>query len=406
MKNQFFLVVIIFFCFSCKEYKNVDNITVTSVSSTDTISEYDVIVGAERVSLYHPFLENKKVACVVNHASTVGKSHLVDTLLSLDVDIVKLFSPEHGFRGEADAGEKVNDGVDSKTGIPIVSLYGSHKKPSDEDLKDVDVVIFDLQDVGVRFYTYISTLSYMMEACAKNDIEVIVLDRPNPHLDYIDGPVLKNDYKSFVGLHNVPVIYGMTIGEYATMVNEEGWLEKSDACNLKVIPCKNLKRDSYYKIPLAPSPNLPNMKSIYLYPSLCFFEPTAVSVGRGTSLQFQQIGHPDYMVKSYVFTPSPNKGAKNPKHNGIDCFGDNLSTLTLGALQDLNKLDLTYLVNYYRDYKDKEHFFSNAAFFDKLAGTDQLREQLVKGISEENIRASWQSDLTTFNEIRKRYLRY
>ncbi|HPQ20798.1 MAG TPA: DUF1343 domain-containing protein [Saprospiraceae bacterium] len=403
MKTLLLLFLLVFQINTCQQS---NGITTQSTQIKTDINDSDIIVGAERIALYHPLLEGKKVACVVNHTSMVGKMHLVDTLLQLDVNIIRLFSPEHGFRGEADAGEKVSDNIDSKTQLPVISLYGNHKKPTTEDLKDVDIVLFDLQDVGVRFYTYISTLSYVMEACAERGIPLIVLDRPNPHMNYLDGPVLDPKISSFVGLHPVPVVYGMTIGEYATMVNEESWLKNEVKCELNIIPCKNLYRNSYYKIPISPSPNLPNMKSILLYPSLCFFEPTVVSVGRGTDHQFQQIGYPDYKNHGYSFTPMPNRGAKDPKYNGKMCYGEYLGDQTLGALNDAHQLNLNWLYQYYQNSELHEQFFTNPEFFDKLAGTDELRKQLLDGKSIDEIKRSWRAGLENFKPLRFKYLMY
>ena len=281
----------------------------------------NVTVGAESISDYIQDLENKKVAVVGNQSSLVNGVHLVDTLISLNIDVVKVFSPEHGFRGKADAGEKVKSGIDSKTGLSIISLYGSNKKPKAEQLKGVDVVLFDIQDVGARFYTYISTLHYVMEACAENNIKLIVLDRPNPNGHYVDGQVLNPKYKSFVGMHQVPVVHGMTIGEYAQMINGENWLKNEIKCDLKVVNVKGWDHTQFYKLPIKPSPNLPNMLSIYLYPSLCFFEGTVVSVGRGTSFPFQVVGHPKFGEATFNFTPKPTSGAKHTKLENEKCFG-------------------------------------------------------------------------------------
>lgn len=347
------------------------------------------------------------VAAVVNQTSRVGDNHLIDSLLAVGGQVKTIFAPEHGFRGTADAGEKIKDGKDSKTGLPIISLYGKHKKPTAEDLQGIDAVIFDIQDVGARFYTYISTMTYVMEACAENGKKFIVFDRPNPNGHYVDGPVLENGFESFVGLHQIPVVHGMTIGEYAKMVNSEGWLENGIQCDLEVIKCENYDHNTPYNLPVKPSPNLPNQTSIYLYPSLCFFEGTVVSVGRGTDFPFQIFGHPDFSMGSFQFTPKPTLGAKYPKLDGKQCFGSNLSRIPLADLRKQNKLNLNYLLGIYKILKTgKEPFFNKNLFFDKLAGTDKLRKQIKAGLSEEEIRATWQADLEAFKKMRKKYLLY
>ncbi len=360
--------------------------------------------GAERISEYVELLNNKRVAVVANQTSLIGKTHLVDSLLVLGVNIVKVFGPEHGFRGKAGAGEKVINSKDTKTGLQIISLYGKHKKPTPEDLESVDVVIFDIQDVGVRFYTYISTLTYVMEACAENNTGLVILDRPDPHGSYIDGPVLESGFSSFVGMHRVPVVHGMTVGEYAQMVNGEGWLKNGVQCNLRVIKIKNYTHNSFYKLPVPPSPNLPNMSAIELYPSLCFFEGTIISVGRGTDMPFQIIGHPDFKQGTYSFTPVDKPGvAMNPKYEGEKCFGLDLSGYA-DSIEREKRLDLRWLISMYNYFKGKDKFFNS--FFDKLAGTDKLRKQIAAGLSENEIRQSWKPQLTEFNKIRKKYLLY
>jgi len=367
----------------------------------------DIIVGAQNVAEYLPTIEGKKVAMVVNQTSKIDDAHIVDSLLKFKVDIIKIFAPEHGFRGEADAGEKVLDSKDVKTGIPVVSLYGKKKKPSKVDLEEVEVLIFDIQDVGTRFYTYISSLHYVMEACAEQNIPIIVLDRPNPNAHYIDGPVLEEEYKSFVGMHPVPVVYGMTIGEYAQMINGERWLSDGVQADLTVVNCRNYTHDTYYNLPVKPSPNLPNSKSIFLYPSLCFFEGTNVSVGRGTDKQFQIYGHPDFSDSDFTFTPRSMAGAKYPKHENKKCNGQNLQNLTVGSLHESGKLDLSYLLDSYREINGKnKSFFLDNNFFEKLAGTDQLRNQIIAGLSEEEIRKSWVDGIKTFRNMRSNYLIY
>ena len=360
--------------------------------------------GAEQTSYYIPVLQNKKVAVVANQTSVIGKTHLVDSLINNGINIITVFGPEHGFRGNAGAGEKIKDNKDPKTGLPVISLYGKHRKPTPDDLKDIDIVVFDIQDVGVRFYTYISTMTFVMEACAENRIEFLVLDRPNPHGSYVDGPVLKPDYSSFVGLHPVPVVHGMTVGEYAQMVNGEGWLKNGIKCNLKVIKIQNYNHDTYYKLPIPPSPNLPNMNAIELYPSLCFFEGTIISVGRGTNLPFQVIGHPDFQEGDYSFSPVDISGvAMNPKYEGEKCYGFNLSSYADSILQE-KRLDLRWLIQMHNYFKDDGAFCNS--FFDKLAGTDRLRKQIVAGFTENEIRESWKLQLAEFNKIRKKYLLY
>jgi len=361
--------------------------------------------AAERFSVYKSLLKDKNIALVANQASLVGDQHLVDFLFSKNINLVKIFSPEHGFRGNADAGEKVNNGIDLITKLPIVSLYGKHKKPYVEDLQGINLVVFDLQDVGVRFYTYLSTLHYMMEACAENNIPLIVLDRPNPNAHYIDGPVLEDDCKSFVGLHPVPIVYGMTIGEYAKMINGEKWLNKGIHCELTVIPCENWDRNSIYKLPVKPSPNLPNYQSIQLYSSLCFFEGTVVSAGRGTDYPFQTYGHPLLTSTKFKYIPRSIAGAsKNPKFKGHICGGEDLRLIDIENLRDKKQLDLSFLLKAFSALNDKTEFFNS--FFEKLAGTKELRQQIIQGKSENEIRESWQFKLDEFKLLRKKYLIY
>ncbi len=376
-----------------------------AVSSSAASDQQDgrIIVGAERVGDYIEDITFKKVGLVVNHSSMIGHRHIVDVLLPLGIQVEKIFSPEHGFRGEADAGEKVADNIDPKTGIEVVSLYGDLKKPRKEDLKDIDILIFDIQDVGVRFYTYISTLHYVMEAAAENNIQVLVLDRPNPNGHYIDGPVLESAFSSFVGMHRVPVVYGMTIGEYAMMINGEGWLSDGIQCRLKVIPCLNYDHNTQYVLPIKPSPNLPNALSIAHYPSICFFEGTSVSVGRGTDHPFQVIGHPDFIDMNYEFTPISKSGAKYPKHQNKLCHGMDLKSKKPRP----DKIDLSYLIYFYDTAKDLDlPFFNEGAFFDLLAGTDQLKKSIIEGKSEKEIRSSWMADLDQFKAVRSKYLLY
>lgn len=375
--------------------------TIPTVEKTIT-----VITAAERIALYHPLLQNKKVALVVNQTSIVRESHLVDTLLKLGVNIRVIFAPEHGFRGKADAGEVIDDTKDTKTGLSIISIYGKKKKPSSEDLKDVDIVVFDIQDVGVRFYTYISTLHYVMEACAEYKKPLMVLDRPNPNGYFIDGEILDPAYKSFVGMHQVPTVYGMTIGEYAKMINGEGWLPNKAICDLTVIECKNYTHDTFYELPVKPSPNLPNIRSILLYPSVCFFEGTTLSLGRGTEKQFQVIGHPS-LKSDFSFTPMPNEGAKEPPLKGEKCYGTDLSNITTGSIIKDKRINLSYLIDYHNKMKSaNQKFFLDNNFIDKLAGSDQLRKQILAGKSEEEIRMTWKPGLEKFMKVRQKYLIY
>ena len=367
--------------------------------------EAKLVLGNEQLNKYLLNIIDKKVAFIGNHTSTIGKTHLVDSLLSLNVNIRKVFSPEHGFRGTADAGEKVNNEIDSKTNLPIISLYGKNKKPSNKQLEGIEVIVFDIQDVGVRFYTYISTLHYVMEAAAENNIQVIVLDRPNPNGHYIDGPILEKKYQSFVGMHPVPVIHGMSIGEYAKMINGEKWLKNGIQCNLKVVSCKNYSHKFPYKVKLSPSPNLPNMKSIYLYPSLCFFEGTPVSVGRGTEKPFQQIGHPSIKGYRYSFIPEPTFGAKNPKLNGKKSFGIDFSSADEVVIKkEWSSLNLSYLIEFYQKYPEQEKYFTN--FFNLLAGNSKLQKAIKESKSEIEIKASWKEGLDEYKVMRKNYLLY
>lgn len=361
-------------------------------------------VGAQRTEEYLPLLAGKRVAVVTNQTGLIGQRHLVDSLVALHVQVVKVFAPEHGFRGEADAGEHVKNGHDARTGLSLVSLYGSNKKPTPEQFADVDVVLFDIQDVGVRFYTYISTLHYVMEAAAENGKQVIVLDRPNPNGFYVDGPVLDMAYASFVGMHPVPLVHGMTVGEFARMINGEGWLKGKRTCELTVVPCVGYDHAMMYPLPVRPSPNLPNMAAVYLYPSLGLFEGTVVSVGRGTDLPFQCIGYPGNPIGQYTFTPRSLPGAKDPPHKGVVCTG--LELVDYGLMQSRldRQMNLHWLIGLYTATPDGSKFFTS--FFDKLAGGPTLREQVIGGVSEEAIRDSWQEDLGRFGSVRSRYLLY
>jgi uncharacterized protein YbbC (DUF1343 family) len=366
-----------------------------------------IITGAEQTEAYLPLLEGKWLGIVANQTSVIGRTHLVDSLVSLGknrVSIRKVFGPEHGFRGEAQAGLLVEDNQDPRTGLPVISLYGKNRKPSAEVLVDLDAVLFDIQDVGTRFYTYISTLSYVMQACAENGKQVIVLDRPNPNGFYVDGPVLDTAFRSFVGLHKVPVVYGMTIGEYARMVNGEGWLGEGLVCDLLVIPCGNYAHTDLYSLPVPPSPNLPNMNSIYLYPSTCFFEGTVMSEGRGTEFPFEVFGHPRLENAPFVFTPSSIPGKSlNPKWKGESCRGVDLRYLR-DQTQREGQINLDWLIFAYRNFPEKESFFT--AYFNTLAGTDELQQQIKDGIPAGEIRSGWSAGIAAFKEIRKKYLLY
>jgi len=361
--------------------------------------------GADQSQLYLPMLKGKRVGLVVNQTAQVGKVHLVDFLKSKQVTITGIFAPEHGFRGDHSAGEKVKTNVDPKTGITVYSLYGNQKKPSKEVLAKMDVLIFDIQDVGARFYTYISTLHYVMEACAENNKTLIILDRPNPNGHYIDGPILDTAFKSFVGMHPVPVVHGCTIAEYALMINGEGWLKNKAQCKLEVIKIKNYKHWDAYQLPVRPSPNLPNMSSVYLYPSLCFFEGTNYSIGRGTPYPFQFVGKPDCSIGSDSLIPKNLPGiADHPPHEGKLCIGFNLTEYGKQVAFHSKQINLFWLLDLYKNDADKANFFT--PFFDKLAGTDQLRKQIIASKSEAEIRATWQEGLDQYRKKRMRYLMY
>jgi len=365
----------------------------------------DVKVGAQRMDVYLPVLKNKNIAVVGNQTSMVGQTHLLDTLLSLGIKVKKIFGPEHGFRGTADAGAKVKTMKDSKTGIPIISLYGKREKPTPADMKDIDVVVFDIQDVGVRFYTYISTLHYVMEACAENNKPLIVLDRPNPNGYYIDGPVLEEKFKSYVGLHPVPIVYGMTIGEYAQMINGEKWLKDGMQCKLQVVSIEGYEHSDFYELPVKPSPNLPNMGAIYLYPSLALFEGTIVSVGRGTEMPFEVIGHPKLQNTKFSFTPhSIPEASMKPPYKDTLCYGFDLRNFADLYIKNSKSLYLYWLQGTYQNTPDKSKYFNN--YFNMLAGTATLKQQIIDGTPEKDIHKSWEPGLIKFKEIRKKYLLY
>ncbi len=384
-------------------------------------NDKSIIVGANQTETYLPLLNGKRVGIVANQTSVIFKKndkqiamalktkprndvyvHLVDSLVSLKVNVIKVFSPEHGFRGTADAGEHVENGIDVKTGLPIISLHGKNKKPNAENLKGLDIVIFDIQDVGVRFYTYISTLHYVMEACAENNIPVLILDRPNPNGQYVDGPTMESEHTSFLGMHPIPLIHGMTISEYAQMINGEMWLNNDIQCDITIIHCKNYYHDSSYSLPIRPSPNLPNDQAILLYPSLGLFEGTNINAGRGTEYQFQRYGAPflNSEIMQFNYTPYANFGAKYPKHKGELCFGEDLSKSTFKR-----EMTLKWIIKAYENSTDKSLFFITNAFT-KHAGTEKLQKQIEQGLTEEEIKTTWQEGLDAFKTTRSKYLIY
>ena len=360
--------------------------------------------GAERVRQYYPLLQNKNIGVVANSASLVGQVNVVDTLIRMGLRVEKIFCPEHGFRNYSDAGQTIKNSTDSTSRLPVISLYGKKKKPDPEDLKDIDIVVFDLQDVGTRFYTYLSTLSYMMEACSQANIPLLVFDRPNPNGFYIDGPVMDSSLYSFIGMHPVPIVYGMTIGEYAKMVNEEGWLKDRMICDLQVIPLENYTHHTHYVLSAKPSPNLTDMNAIYLYPSLCLFEGTIISVGRGTTYPFEVFGHPDLKGASFQFTPQTGNSSVNPLFSRHLCYGEDLRDYYKTHPEAFGRLNLGWLITVYKSLGNEPHFFNES--FDRLAGTPNLRKQITEGKTEQDIRSSWQEGLERFREIRKKYLIY
>ncbi|HSV75413.1 MAG TPA: DUF1343 domain-containing protein [Bacteroidales bacterium] len=364
------------------------------------------IPAAERTYAYFPLLEGKRIAIAGNHTSLIGAVHLVDSLQNAGFHVEKVFSPEHGFRGTAPDGAYVASGIDEQTGIKVVSLYGARRRPNQEELAGIDLILVDMQDVGARFYTYISTMTLVMQEAAKAQVQVIVLDRPNPMGHFVDGPVLDLAFSSFVGMHPVPVVHGMTIGEFALMINGQGWLGGGLKANLKVIPVANYSRCDFYQLPVPPSPNLPNMRAIYLYPSLCFFEGTTISVGRGTAFPFQVFGSPNLPADRFTFsfTPQSVAASTNPPLLNQACFGRDLRTIPIPELQARRQIDLSYLLEAFRSYPNKENFFN--PFFDRLAGTNLLRNQIKAGLSEEQIRLSWKPGLEAFRKIRAKYLIY
>jgi len=413
---------------SCKNHVDLSKVERTKAEVKKEILQTGkpdtlILTGADNFDAYLPSLKDKKIGVVTNQTGiinrlilqppvyaadprnsrdavvTVYTGSVVDFLISKKNNLLKIFAPEHGFRGTADAGELIKDGKDTKTGLPIISLYGDNKKPKPEQLKGIDVMVFDLQDVGARFYTYISSLHYVMEACAENNIPLLVLDRPNPNGSIVDGPILEKEHTSFVGMHEIPTLHGMTIGEYGKMINGEKWLKNGIQCDLTVIPCLGYSRTMAYDLPVKPSPNLPNSQAINLYASLCFFEGTNVSVGRGTEKQFQIYGSPFLSKSAFSFTPKPNEGAKDPVHNGKLCTGEDLT-----KIEKVSRLELKWLLKAYNETSDKSKFFNS--FFTKLAGTKKLQAQIESGASETEIRKSWEKGLNDFKEMRKKYLIY
>lgn len=374
-------------------------------SAKEYVTDKEITVGASRFVEYLPMLKGKQVGLIANHTSLVGKTHLADTLISLGIKVVKVFGPEHGFRGNAPAGKHVPGEKDPKTGIPVISLYGANKKPTPEQLAGVDILVFDIQDVGTRFYTYISTMSYAMEAAAEANIPFLVLDRPNPNGHYVDGPVLEKGFESFVGLHPVPVVHGLTVGEYAKMVNGEGWLRGGKQVQLTVIPVVGYTHKDFYLLPEKPSPNLDTQAAVYLYPTLCFFEGTQLSVGRGTDKPFRVIGYPGWEGAPYEFTPKPIPGASDsPKYKGQVCRGYDLTEFAEEFIKNSGQLYLFWLFDAYKRYPEKDKFFTS--YFNTLAGNAKLKEQIIRGVSEEEIRKSWEPDLEQFKQLRKKYLLY
>jgi uncharacterized protein YbbC (DUF1343 family) len=413
-KNTVLLFLLIMIsCGSNERKKSAQNNEILHVVQNDSLLQNEIIVGANQTEKYLPLLIGKKVGVVANQTSVIFKdrrqktedksyTHIVDSLLKLNIDIKTVFAPEHGFRGTADAGEKVRNGIDTKTGLPIISLYGKNRKPTEEQIKDIEIMIFDIQDVGVRFYTYISSLHYVMEACAEQNIPLLILDRPNPNGHYIDGPTLEPEHKSFLGMHPIPLVHGMTIGEYAQMINGEQWLTNGVQCEISIISIKNYTHKTSYSLPIRPSPNLPNDQSIRLYPSLGLFEGTNVNAGRGTEFQFQRFGAPflDKNVFSLQYTPKENFGSKNPKHKGKLCYGEDLSNKNINQT-----ISLKWLIKAYINTSDKSLFF-NEASFTKHAGTKKLQEQIEAGLTETEIKATWKNGLEAFKTKRNKYLLY
>jgi len=407
-----FTLPVLSFC-SPKAQKPNTSVIIKKQINQPEAAKTSLKTGAEQLNLYLPLLKDKKVGMVVNQTSVIKGKHSIDTLRKSGVNIVKAFGPEHGFRGQASAGAKVQSNTDPQTGIPVVSLYGSHYKPTKDDLTGLDILIFDIQDVGARFYTYISTLHYVMEACAENNLPLIILDRPNPNGFYVDGPILEEKYTSFIGMHPVPIVHGMTIGEYAQMINGEGWLKNKVKCQLNIIKMNNYTHSTPYTLPVKPSPNLNTQQSILLYPSLCLFEGTIISQGRGTYFPFQVLGAPALAGKySFNFTPVSITGmSETPLHQDKKCFGLDLRNYDTNTFRKTGQINLKWLMELYKAYPEKEKFFDYKQSkqmnnFDKLAGTEKLRQQIIAGVTEENIRKSWEPELSRYKQMRKKYLLY
>ncbi len=404
-KSTVFIWFLVFSACGSPQKMEKTNQNIAKAKETSTAPK-PIVVAANQTEKYLPMLKGKSVGIVANQTSVIfdtdKPTHLVDSLIALDVAIKKVFAPEHGFRGQADAGEKVKDGVDLKTGLPLISLYGKNRKPSAEQLQGIDIVLFDIQDVGVRFYTYIATLQLVMEACAENNIPIMVLDRPNPNAHYVDGPTMEAEHTGFLGMTEIPLVYGMTIGEYAKMINEEKWLNDGLKANLMIIPLQNWTYATPYQLAIRPSPNLPNDQAINLYPSLGLFEGTNANAGRGTEFQFQRYGASflDSTQYSFTYTPKPNFGSKNPKEKGKICYGKDLSKISR-----MNHVSLQWLIDAYTNATDKSKFF-NRSGFTKHAGTKKLQQQIEAGLSEKEIKASWQPDLEKFKKVREKYLLY
>lgn len=392
----------------CNNTGKTNNSVSGNVNSTT--KDTTIYPGIYQTEQYLKLIEGKKIGIVSNQTGVINGVHLADTLIALKQNVVKVFCPEHGFRGTADAGAKVDNSIDSKTGLPIISLYGKNKKPAAQQLADIEVVVFDLQDVGVRFYTYISTLHYVMEACAESNISVIILDRPNPNAHYIDGAILDTaNHRSFIGMHPVPVVYGMTIGEYGQMINGEKWLKNGIQCKLTVIPCENYTHDKKYSLPVKPSPNLPNDRSIELYPTLCFFESTNLSLGRGTNKQFQILGHPllsSVKEASFSFTPVPNEGASDPVLNGQLCYGFDMSEGNSIFEWKNDQLNIGIIIKMYQLFPEKDKFFKKTNSIELLSGYSEFRTQIESSVPEEEIRKGWQAGIEEFKKTRLKYLIY
>jgi len=385
--------------FTCQSQNMIAKVVGNDITATD------IKVGAEQTATYFPWIKGKRIAVVANVTSMIKNTHLVDSLVNAGFDVKKVFCPEHGFRGESEAGEDIASSVDAKTKLPVVSLYGNNKKPKPEDLADVDVVIFDIQDVGARFYTYISTMHYVMETCAENNKLFIVLDRPNPNGYYVDGPVLEKEFTSFVGMHPVPIVHGMTIAEYACMINGEKWLSNGIQCPLKFVKVYNYNHTDLYQLPQKPSPNLPSMEAVYMYPTFCLFEGTCISVGRGTNRPFEIIGSPLLDSTGFSFTPRSMPGmSKKPLYEGLTCNGYDFKNYASIFIKGYGRLYLFPLLELYKELNTKTEFFND--YFDKLAGTAKLKQQIISGAAEEEIRKSWEPELEKFKQIRKKYLLY